>query len=129
MLRRTARPLFFVGCVVIVFGLGRIHSSRESYDLTRSFRFAWEITYAVLLLVASHGAGLPDLVRTRRQALLSALAAPVAAALAISTVQLVTGDALLPRFVVFGSVGLVVPWALACAAMAHGGRLRAEMRD
>jgi lipopolysaccharide/colanic/teichoic acid biosynthesis glycosyltransferase len=114
---------------VIVFGLGRWHASRESYDLTNSFRFAWEITYAVLLLVASYGAGLPDLVRTRRQALVSAVSAPVAAALAISAVQLVTGDALLPRFVVFGSVGLVVPWALVCAAMAHGGRLRAEMRD
>jgi len=72
MLRRVARPLFFIGCVVIVFGLGRIHSSRESYDLTNSFRFAWEITYAALLLVAAYGAGLPDLVRTRRQAVASA---------------------------------------------------------
>jgi len=25
MLRRVARPLFFIGCVAIVFGLGRIH--------------------------------------------------------------------------------------------------------
>ena len=129
MLRRVARPLFFIGCVVIVFGLGRIHSSRESYDFTNSFRFAWEITYAALLLVASYGAGLPDLVRTRRQAVTSAIAAPVGAALAISAVQLVTGDALLPRFVVFGSVLLVVPWALFCAALAHGGRLRAQSRD
>src|SRR6476646_3981142 len=107
MLRRAARPLFFVGVIAIVFGLGRIHSSRESYDLTNSFRFAWEITYAALLLVASYGAGLPDLVRTRRQAVTSAIAAPAAAALTISAVQLVTSDALLPRFVVFGSVVLV----------------------
>jgi len=129
MLRRVARPLFFIGCVFIVFGLGRIHSSRESYDLTNSFRFAWTITYAVLLLVAAYGAGLPDLVRTRRQAVASAVAAPVAAALAISAIQLVTGDELLPRFVVFGSAVLMVPWALLCAALAHGGRLRAELRD
>ena len=59
----------------------------------------------------------------------SAVAAPVAAALAISAVQLVTGDALLPRFVVFGTVCLMVPWALLCTALARGGRLRAEMRD
>ena len=129
MLRRAARPLFFVGVIAIVFGLGRIHSSRESYNLTNSFRFAWEITYAALLVLAGYGAGLPDLPRTRRQALTSAVAAPLAAALAISTVQLVTGDALLPRFVVFGTVLVMVPWSLFCAAMARGGRLRAEMRD
>src|SRR3954453_11448110 len=116
MLRRVARPLFFAGCVVIVFGLGRLHSSRESYDLTNSFRFAWEITYAALLLVASYGAGLPDLPRTRRQALTSAVTAPVAAALAISAVQLITSDALLPRFVVFGAALVIVPWSLVCTA-------------
>jgi lipopolysaccharide/colanic/teichoic acid biosynthesis glycosyltransferase len=129
MLRRAARPLFFLGVVAIVFGLGRIHSSRESYDLTNSFRFAWEITYAVLLVIASYGAGLPDLPRTRRQATTSAIGAPIVAALAISAVQLVTSDALLPRFVVFGTVILMVPWALFCTVMSRGGRLRAEMRD
>src|SRR5207237_1318841 len=41
----------------------------------------------------------------------------------------VTGDALLPRFVVFGSALLVVPWSLLCVALARGGRLRAEYRD
>jgi lipopolysaccharide/colanic/teichoic acid biosynthesis glycosyltransferase len=129
MLRRAARPLFFVGVIAIVFGLGRIHSSRQSYDLTNSFRFAWEITYAVLLLIASYGAGLPDLPRTRRQATTSAIAAPLTAALAISAVQLITSDALLPRFVVFGTFLLMVPWALFCTALSRGGRLRAEMRD
>jgi lipopolysaccharide/colanic/teichoic acid biosynthesis glycosyltransferase len=129
MLRRAARPLFFAGVVVIVFGLGRIHSSRESYDLTNSFRFAWEITYAVLMVIAAYGAGLPDLPRTRRQAMTSAIGAPLIAALAISTVQLLTGDALLPRFVVFGTLLLMVPWALFCTALARGGRLRAESRD
>src|SRR4051812_36671441 len=98
MLRRVARPLFFIGCVVIVFGLGRIHSSRESYNLTNSVRFAWEVTYAALLLIAAYGAGLPDLVRARRQAVASAVAAPLAAVLAISAIQLVAGDELLPRF-------------------------------
>src|SRR4051794_14609906 len=108
MLRRAARPFFYLGVVAIVFGLGRIHSSLESYNLTNSFRFAWELTYCALLLMASYGAGIPDLPRTRRQALTSAVAAPVAAALSISAVQLVTSDALLPRFVVFGTVLLMV---------------------
>src|SRR3954454_14237569 len=129
MLRRLARPVFFLRVLAIVFGLGRFHATREGYDFTNSARFAWEITYAVLLFVASYGAGLPDLPRTRRQRLTSAIAAPIAGALSISAVQLVTGDALLPRLVVFGTVFFMVPWALMCTAMARGGRLRAEMRD
>jgi lipopolysaccharide/colanic/teichoic acid biosynthesis glycosyltransferase len=129
MLRRAARPLFFLGVVAIVFGLGRFHAAREGYDFTNTFRFAWEITYAALLVIAAYGAGLPDLVRTRRQQLTSAIAAPASAAIAISAVQLVTGDALLPRLVVFGTVLLMAPWALVCAAVARGGRLRAESRD
>ena len=129
MLRRLARPVFFLGVVVIVFGLGRIHAAREGYDFTSTARFAWEITYGVLLIISSYAAGLPDLPRSSRQRLTSAIAAPLAGALSISAVQLVTGDALLPRLVVFGTVLLMVPWALLCTAMARGGRLRAELRD
>jgi lipopolysaccharide/colanic/teichoic acid biosynthesis glycosyltransferase len=44
-------------------------------------------------------------------------------------VQLVTGDALLPRFVVFGSAAAVVPWSLVCWTLSKGGRVRAESRD
>jgi lipopolysaccharide/colanic/teichoic acid biosynthesis glycosyltransferase len=129
MLRRAARPLFFLGVVAIVFGLGRYHAARESYEFTNSFRFAWEITYGFLLVLASYGAGLPDLARTRRQAITSAVLAPTAAALGISGVQLLTGDALLPRLVVFGTAVLMVPWAILCTMLARGGRLRAELRD
>src|SRR3954447_5028818 len=108
-MRRLVRPVFYVGTVVIVFGFARWHASRESYDLTNSFRFSWTIAYCGLLIVASYGAGLPDLPRTRRQAVTSSLAAPVAAALGVSVVQLVTGTEQLPRAVVFGSALLMVP--------------------
>jgi hypothetical protein len=50
-------------------------------------------------------------------------------ALAISIVQLVVGDALLPRFVVFGAAILLPDWYRICARMAAGGRVRAEARD
>ena len=43
--------------------------------------------------------------------------------------QLVVGDALLPRFVVFGSAIVLVPWYVLCAAMAGDGRTRADARD
>ncbi|HET7718473.1 MAG TPA: sugar transferase, partial [Acidimicrobiales bacterium] len=87
------------------------------------------VAYAVLLLVAVYGSGLPDQARSARDALLAATGASAVAALGISAVQLVTGDALLPRFVVFGAALAVVPWSLACWLLARGGRLRAEGRD
>ena len=51
------------------------------------------------------------------------------AAVGMSVVQLFLGDALLPRFVVFGSVLLLVPWYLVCVALASGGRSLASERD
>src|SRR5262249_42750165 len=105
-MRRAARPLLFVGILVAVFGLAKVHARYVSvppYDFTGSFRFSWTIAYVVLLCIAVYGAGLPDLPRTPRQAVTSSVVAPLAAALGISVVELLTGDALLPRFVVGGS--------------------------
>jgi lipopolysaccharide/colanic/teichoic acid biosynthesis glycosyltransferase len=127
---RVARPLLYVGLVAIVGGLARYHSTViDDYDFTGTSRFGWTLGYALVLILATYAVGLPDLPRTTRQAVTSAVAAPLAAAVGVSVVQLVTGDALLPRFVVFGSVVLAVPWALLCTWMAKGGRLRAEARD
>jgi len=131
-MRRVARPLVYVGIVVAVLGLAKIHAAYiGQYVLhsTEPSRLVWTIGYIGLLGVASYGAGLPELPRTGRQALTSALLAPVAAAGAISIIQLVAGDTLLPRFVVFGSVLLLVPWNLVCIAIARGGRTRGERRD
>lgn len=128
-MKRAARPLLYAGILAIVFGLARIHSGREGYDLTDSFRFSWTITYCVLLGVAAYGSGIPDLPRTWRQAATSTVLAVGAAVLGISLLQLVSGSALLPRFVVFGSMVPVAAWALVCTALANGGRVRSEQRD
>jgi lipopolysaccharide/colanic/teichoic acid biosynthesis glycosyltransferase len=96
---------------------------------TQPSRLIWTIAYVGLLVVAAYGAGLPDLPRSGRQALTSAVVAPIGAAAAISLVQLLTGDALLPRFVVLGTAALAVPWTLLCVKVASGGRLRAQLRD
>lgn len=131
-MRRLARPLLYAGILAIVFGLAKVHAryvADPPYDFTGSTRFGWTVAYVALLVVATYGTGLPDLPRSARQAVTSAFLAPAAAALGISLVQLVTGDALLPRFVVFGSALLVAPAALACVALAQGGRIRAEFRD
>ena len=47
----------------------------------------------------------------------------------ISIAQLVVGNALLPRVVVFGSAVILVPWYVVCTIIATGGEIRAEERD
>src|SRR5207249_3057732 len=115
----AARPLLYLGVVAVVLGLAKIHAAAIGhYDFTGSFRFAWTLGYLVLLAASAYGAGLPDLVRTGRAATWSAVAAAAGAALGVSALELVVGDALLPRFVVFGSALALVPWYVLCAAVA-----------
>ena len=118
-MKRAARPLLYAGIVAIVFGLARIHSGRESYNLTNSFRFSWTIAYCAFLAIAAYGSGIPDLPRSRRQAVTSTVLAVGSAVLGISVMQLVTGSALLPRFVVFGSTVPVAGWALLCTCLLY----------
>jgi len=130
--RRLARPLLYAGIVASVIGLAKLHAAAIGhYDLTGRVpsRFAWTLGYVVLQGAAAYGAGLPELPKTGRAALVTAFGASAAGAVLVSVLQLVVGDALLPRFVVFGSA-LVLPfWYLAVAALARGGRARAEDRD
>src|SRR5262245_19782932 len=131
-MRRAARPLLYLGTVAIVLGLAKVHAAYlGNYVLhsTDPARLVWTLTFLGLLVLASYAAGLPELPRTGRQALTSAAIAPVGAALVMSVVQLMAGDALLPRFVVFGSALMLVPWILVCVAIARGARVRGEQRD
>jgi lipopolysaccharide/colanic/teichoic acid biosynthesis glycosyltransferase len=124
MSRRLARALVYLGIVAVVLGLSKIHAAviaDPPYSFHSTSRFAWALAYIALLMVAAYGVGLPDLPRSTRQGLKSAVAAAAGGAVAISLVQLVVGDALLPRFVVFGSALLLVPWYLVCVALAHDG--------
>jgi lipopolysaccharide/colanic/teichoic acid biosynthesis glycosyltransferase len=110
--------------------LGKYHAAYIGhYDFTNSFRFAWALFYIGLLGLSAYAVGLPELTRGGRSAVLSATAASGAAALAMSTVQLVVGSTLLPRFVVFGAALVLVPWDVVCTVLATGGRTRAEERD
>ena len=132
MIRRVARPLLYLGIVAAVLGLAKIHARYIGHYVlhaTQPSRLVWTIAYVGIIGVASYGAGLPDLPRSRRQAVTSSIAAPIAAAVAISVIQLLAGDALLPRFVVFGAALLLVPWNLLCVALAYGGRAQGERRD
>jgi lipopolysaccharide/colanic/teichoic acid biosynthesis glycosyltransferase len=130
--RRAARPVLYLGIVAVVLGLSKVHAAyvaNPPYVFHGSSRFAWALAYILLLGLAAYGLGLPDLIRNARQALTVAAAAAAAGAIGISLVQLLVGDALLPRFVVFGSAILLVPWYLTCAALATDGGSRSAGRD
>jgi exopolysaccharide biosynthesis polyprenyl glycosylphosphotransferase len=128
--RPLARLLLVVGIVAIVFGLSKYHAQFIGhYDFTDSFRFAWAFAYCGILIVVCYGLGLPDLPRSLSSAILTVSVAAGAGALAISSVQLVVGDALLPRFVVFGSALLTVPLATFAAGLSLIGREASEERD
>lgn len=131
-MRRTARVLSYGGGALIVACLSLAHArivADPPYAFTGSSRFAWAVGYSIALAVTTYAVGLPDQPRTARQAGWLAFVAAVFAALAVSVPQLILGDALLPRFVVFGAVFVMVPWQVVINAMARGNRSRAEERD
>jgi len=122
--RRLARIAMYGGIVVVVLGMSKVHAayvSNPPYDFTGSFRFAWSIAFIGILAVAAYGLGLPDLPRSTREALVAAVGGSLLGAGCISVLQLVMGDALLPRFVVASVALLLIPWYLACVAMASAG--------
>jgi lipopolysaccharide/colanic/teichoic acid biosynthesis glycosyltransferase len=119
----------YTGVVVVVGGLSKAHAVVHEYSWSGSTRFAWSLGYVMLLCVAAYSVGLPDQTRTRRGALVAALVATWVAALVISGVQLFAGDALLPRFVVLGSVVVLVPWFVLCAVLSRDVDVRAGERD
>lgn len=129
MVARVARLAVNLGTLACVLGLGAAHALAHDYAFTGSSRFAWSLGYVAALGVAAYGFGLPDVPRTRRRAVLAALGAVAVATASISVIQLVVGDALLPRAVVFGAALVLVPWYVLWARVAGDARSRAEERD
>jgi lipopolysaccharide/colanic/teichoic acid biosynthesis glycosyltransferase len=128
-MRRVARLALVSGAAVAVLGLSEVHAAAHGYDFSSSSRFGWAIGYTALLAVSAYAFGLPDVPRTRRTAWVAALGAVGAAVVGISLVQLIDGDALLPRIVVFGAGLVLLPWSVLCTRMAGDGRARAQERD
>ena len=131
-MHRTARVGTWVGGFVVVLAMSKLHAryvADPPYDFTGSTRFAWAIGYILLLGVTAYALGLPDQPRSIRASALRASLAGAIAALGVSVVQLLVGDALLPRFVVFGTVLAMVPVHAALTWIALAGRNRGEDRD
>ena len=120
----------YAGVIAVVLGLSKYHAEFiGDYDFTNSTRFAWAFAYIGLLCLAAYGLGLPEVPKTLRSRLPTSLMASGAGALGISMVQLFVGDSLLPRFVVFGSAILLVPWFYMMSTVARRGRWALEQRD
>ena len=122
--------MLYLGIAAAVVGLSKLHAAEiGTYDYSGSSRFSWSLAYVGVLALAAYGVGLPDVPRTRRSAVLSAVLAAVIGALAMAGVTVIVGDALLPRFVVFGAALVLVPWYLVCVNLALDGRALDERRD
>lgn len=131
-MRRAARYLSVGGVVLAVVVLSIYHARRiavPAYSVTGTSRFTWMIGYIFLISLATYAVGLPDQPKNKRQAAWLSLLATGVGALGISLVQLLTGDALLPRFVVFGAALVNVPIQIAVNALSRQGQSRDEGRD
>lgn len=120
------------GIICAVVALSFYHArviAVPTYSVTGTSRFTWMISYMVLIALATYAVGLPDQPANKRQAAWLALLATGVGAAGISMVQLVTGDALLPRFVVFGVALVNVPIQVIVNAVSRSGYSRAEDRD
>ena len=127
-MRRSARVLMLFGALGAVFGMAKVHAATHSYIFTASDRLGWAFAYVGVLLVSAYAIGLPSLARSRNKLLVSAGAAGLGATL-MSLITLIAGGQLLPRLVIFGAAAVAAPWYVVCAAVAEGGRQRAEARD
>src|SRR5690606_31143754 len=102
--------------------LSQLHArvlAEEKYSFTGTFRFGWALAFLFVLTLTTYAVGLPDQPRTGAHAAGAAAVAGIGGALGVSLFQLATGDALLPRFVVFSTAIAVVPWQVLVNALSR----------
>lgn len=131
-MRRLGRALSVGGGLVAVLALSKVHArfiAHPSYDFSGSARLVWALGYSFFLAIGAYASGLPDQPRSRRDAGVAGFAAALVAALGVSAVQLAIGDALLPRFVVFGTVLTMIPVQVVANALARRSERRGQGRD
>lgn len=131
-MNRVGRAGSYLVIPLIVFGLSQVHGdvlAPEPYEFVDTGRVVWATGYTLLLMVGCYVVGLPGSARSVRSAVLNAAMAVIMASLGMSLVQLALGDALLPRFVVFGSGLLIVPSVATLSRVHRAGLDRSLPRD
>jgi hypothetical protein len=129
--RVAVRALPALVAVAAVADLAAVHAADIGHYpwLGDPGRVGWEASYAALLAVAGYVAGVADPPRRRVDAVVASATAAAGAALAISVVQLAVGSAVLPRFVVFGSIAVVLPGDVLAARLGDRVRRAHEQLD
>ena len=119
--QRAVRWLVYAVTLGVVVGLGELHAHLiGNYQFLSGDRGPWDAAYVVILALAAYGVGLPDVPRTVLGAWVSAALAVATAAVVMSVIQLVVGTNVLPRFVIFGAVVILVPsYAMLAIASEH----------
>ncbi len=128
LVRRLAFVAVFAGPVGVVLALSKIHAVQHDYVFHTTSRLVWSIPFMALLALSAYNFGFPDAPR-RQLRLYAAVGSSAAAAIAMSVIQLLAGDTLLPRFVVFGAAVVLVPWNITTAWLAARSRGRAVDRE
>lgn len=131
-MRAVARLIGVIGQIGCVIGLSAYHSANiavRSYPILGTSRVLWAASYIAMLLAATYLVGFPDRPRNTKQAAALATLAGLLAAIGISLVQLILGSALLPRFVIFGTVILSIPLLTATSWIYRGGRAFGTGKD
>ncbi|MBV8464014.1 MAG: sugar transferase [Acidimicrobiales bacterium] len=127
---RLARWLPTVLTAVVVLGVSKLHAQYIGhYVFHQSTRFEWSFFYIAAMAVAAYAVGLPDLPRSRRDAVGAAAVATVVGASVVSVAQLIAGTAVLPRFVIVSSAALLVPGYALCVLLVNEGRKEVRARD
>lgn len=117
---RRSRVGMYATTAAVVLGLGAVHSAFIGhYSFTGTWRFYWEIVFAVVESAAAYALGLPDEIQNFGAGVGRALGAVLSGAAVVSLVQLAAGTPLLPRFVIGWSVILLVPDEVAWYAIAR----------
>jgi len=109
-MQRLVRSLVPLAALVTVLGLALVHATLIGhYPYFRGTTFPWTVALAVLLALGAYAAGVPDVPRTLTGAFGASVAALVAGVAVVSVAQLVLAVPLLPRFVLFGSIAVLLP--------------------
>jgi lipopolysaccharide/colanic/teichoic acid biosynthesis glycosyltransferase len=116
--------------LAVVVGLGELHAHLIGhYHFLSGQRGPWDAFYIVVLGLAAYGVGIPDLPRTVLGAWVSSSIAVAAAAIGMSIIQLAVGSGVLPRFVIFGALVILVPSYSMLAIASEHIRRHEEVSD
>jgi lipopolysaccharide/colanic/teichoic acid biosynthesis glycosyltransferase len=116
--------------LAVVVGLGELHAHLIGhYHFLSGQRGPWDAFYIVVLGLAAYGVGIPDLPRTVLGAWVSSSIAVAAAAIGMSVIQLAVGSGVLPRFVIFGALVILVPSYSMLAIASEHIRRHEEVSD